>query len=69
MFTYSRANTPLDQSEHPYYFSYFVKDGVPQSVTKIVDTLSQLLKRTLLSTISSIYHTIRLNRIRWLVAS
>ena len=39
MFTYSHANTPLDESEHPYYFSYFVKDGVPQSVTKMVDTL------------------------------
>ena len=38
-------------------------------MTKIVDTLSQLLKRTLLSTFSSIYHTILLNRIRWLVAS
>ena len=25
MFTYSHANTPFDQSEHGYYFSYFIK--------------------------------------------
>ena len=25
MFTYPHANTPLDQSEHAYDFSYFIK--------------------------------------------
>ena len=25
MFTYSHANTPLNQSERAYYFSYFIK--------------------------------------------
>ena len=25
MFTYSHANTPLSQSEHAYYLSYFIK--------------------------------------------
>ena len=25
MFTYSHANTPLGQSEHAYYLSYFIK--------------------------------------------
>ena len=25
MFTYSHANTSLDQSKHTYYFSYFIK--------------------------------------------
>ena len=26
MFTYSHANTPLGQSEHAYYLSYFIKE-------------------------------------------
>ena len=25
MFTYSHTNTPIDQSERAYYFSYFIK--------------------------------------------
>ena len=28
MFTYSRANTPLGQSERAYYLSYFIKKKV-----------------------------------------
>ena len=27
MLTYSHANTPLNQSERAYYFSYFIKHG------------------------------------------
>ena len=27
MFTYSHANTPLGQSEHVYYLSYFISDN------------------------------------------
>ena len=29
MFTYSHANTPLGQSEHPYYLSFFIKFITP----------------------------------------
>ena len=34
MFTYSHANTPLGQSEHAYYLSYFIKPGA-----KLVSTI------------------------------
>ena len=28
MYTYSHANTPLSQSEHAYYFSYYIKYNI-----------------------------------------
>ena len=34
IFTYSHANTPLGQSEHAYYLSYFIKPGA-----KLVSTI------------------------------
>ena len=51
MFTYSHANTPLDQSERAYYVSYFIKQFM-QCVTLLlihVDTALQELYLSLLA--------------------
>ena len=36
MFTYSHANTPLGQSEHVYYLSYFIKVHVVQEIVQVL---------------------------------
>ena len=55
MFTYSHANTPLGQSEHAYYLSYFIKNNTNHKQTNNILQYQKTLPISLMTKLNAVY--------------